>query len=291
MNCAVTSRMKTKHATYTADDQSFSLRSDHSAFRCSALLTAAAVSGAPCRRLASKSTINAASASIVMKKKTSFRTIGPISAISCWLDGSTPASASSWYPESNNCAATKNRITVVTLKNRCRLTRTLPFTNITPNTTDSAIPISVPSRLDNSDVFSDSADRISTVSTPSRSTIKKMNRNIPQLEPAADNSPKRDSMFFFRNRAVFIMKATMLITNAAATNITQPSNRSVLISYFANTTASAILSANADPSAQKTTFFSSSRPVLLRYANTIPTISAASTPSRNMTTNELSMVS
>ena len=43
------------------------------------------------------------------------------------------------------------------------------------------------------------------------------------------------------------------------------------------------------PSAQNTVFFSSFRPILVRYANTIPTISEASTPSRSVMINACSI--
>src|SRR5271166_3168698 len=45
----------------------------------------------------------------------------------------TPLSDSSCSPEISSCAATRNMMAVVTLKNFCRSMRTLPLTNITPN--------------------------------------------------------------------------------------------------------------------------------------------------------------
>ena len=118
---------------------------------------------------------------MVTKKNRSLRTMGPISAISSREEGSTPFSESSCRPEMISCAATKNRIAVVTRKNFCRLIRTLPLTNITPNAMATITPDKVPRKLSSSVEFSETAPRIRTVSTPSRKTIRKTNRNRPNL--------------------------------------------------------------------------------------------------------------
>ena len=168
--------MNTNELAYTETIHNRSRRALHVALRRSA---ADAATTAGSRRFTSNSTISAAKATMVTKKKKSLRTIGPMIAISRLEEGSTPFSESSCSPEMISCAATKNRITVVMRKNFCRLMRTLPFTNITPNTTAAITPSSVPRKLSNSVEFSDTADRISTVSTPSRNTIRNTKTKSP----------------------------------------------------------------------------------------------------------------
>src|SRR5438309_7091997 len=178
-------------------------------------------------------------------------------------------------------------MTVVTRKNRCRLIFTLPRIKSTPNTTATAIPSSVPVKLSSSVEFSVTADKISTVSTPSRSTSRNTKKKSPTFDTPA--GPVYCATFSsidpFMVRAVLCMNQIMLITNTAAASITQPSTMSELYAVCDTATATPMLATTADPSAQKTVRFSSGRPILLRYANTIPTISDASTPSRSVMIN------
>src|SRR5215813_6300102 len=109
--------------------------------------------------------------------------LGPANAISCLLERITPVSESSCNPVMTSCAATKSRMIVVTRKKRRRSMRTLPFTNITPNTTANATPRSVPRKLISSVELSDTPCRITTVSRPSRKTMRKTNKKSPQREP------------------------------------------------------------------------------------------------------------
>src|SRR5271170_7494483 len=159
--------------------------------------------------------------------------------------------------------------------------------NSTPNTTATAIPSSVPVKLSSSVEFSVTADRISTVSTPSRSTSRNTKKNSPAFEtPAAPVYCETfSSIEPFMVRAVLCMNQIMLITKAAAPSITQPSNTSELNWVRASTTAPATLAGIAEPKAQKTVRFNSGLPILDKYANTMPTISDASTPSRSVMIN------
>ena len=84
---------------------------------------------------------------------------------------------------------------VVTRKNFCRLMRTLPLTNITPKAIAASTPSSVPRKLISSVEFSDTAERISTVSAPSRSTIRKMKDE--QAEPGVVARQQPDLAFDF----------------------------------------------------------------------------------------------
>ncbi len=157
-------------------------------------------------------------------------------------------------------------MTVVTRKNRCKLIFTLPRIKSTPNTTATAIPRSVPVKLSSSVEFSVTADRISTVSTPSRRTSRNTKKKSPIFDtPAAPVYCEIfSSMEPFIVRAALCMYQIMLITKAAAPSITQPSTMSELNCVRARTTATATLAATADPSAQKTVRFNSGRPILLR---------------------------
>src|SRR5277367_4096881 len=165
--------------------------------------------------------------------------------------------------------------------------------NSTPNTTATAIPSSVPVKLSNSVEFSVTADKISTVSTPSRSTSRNTKKKSPTLDTPA--APVYCEIFSsidpFIVRAVLCINQIMLITNAAAASITHPSTMSELYAVWATATATPILPTTADPSAQNTVRFSSGRPILLRYAKTIPTISDASTPSRSVMINACNITS
>src|SRR5207302_9447157 len=114
---------------YTDPIHKRSRRAVHATLRRSA---GEADSGTTSRRLASNKTIRAAKANIVTTKNQSLLTIGLMIDIARLDEGSTPLSESSCRPEISNCAATRKRIAVVTLKNFCRLMRTLPLTNITP---------------------------------------------------------------------------------------------------------------------------------------------------------------
>ncbi len=161
-----------------------------------------------------------------MKKKTSLRTIGPMSAISACEEGSTPFSESSCRPVITSWAATKHRMTVVTRKNFCRLMRTLPLTNITPKVTAARTPSRVPMKLISSVEFSVTPARVRTVSTPSRRIIRKTKRNTPirELPLASDSSLPSISPFIFL--PVRIMKMIMVMTKKAAASMTQPSTMS-----------------------------------------------------------------
>src|SRR5208283_5475468 len=181
----------------------------HSALRRSA---AEGESSTGSRRLASNNTISAANAKIVTKKNKSFRTIGPMIAISVFEDGMTPLSESSCNPAITSCAATRRRIAVVTRKNFCRLIRTLPFTNITPKAIAHSTPSSVPRKLISSVEFSVTAERISTVSAPSRSTIRKTKKKRPIHASLPASKPTLPSIWPFSLRPVFIMKITMVMT-------------------------------------------------------------------------------
>ena len=215
--------MKAKVETYSAAIHSRSRRSLQRAFRCSAAEPAAATGA---RRRHSISTMMAASARMVMKKNKSLRTSGPISAISCRLEGSTPFSESSCRPLMTNCAATNSRITVVTRKNFCRLMRTEPLTNITPKTMARATPAKVPIKFMSAVELKETPARISTVSTPSRSTMKNTKANSPSREPWSAKAPTRPSICPLMRRAARAMKMTMVTVKAAASSITQPSKMS-----------------------------------------------------------------
>src|SRR5258707_3593498 len=140
-------------------------------------------------------------------------------------------------------------MTVVTRKNRCRLIFTLPRINSTPNTTATAIPSSVPVKLSNSVEFSVTADRINTVSTPSRTTSRNTKKKSPIYDTPA--GPVYCEIFSsidpFIVRAVLCMNQIMLITNTAAASITHPSTMSELYAVWATTTATPTLATTADP--------------------------------------------
>ena len=82
---------------------------------------------------------------------------------------------------------------VVTRKNFCRLILTLPLTNITPKKMATITPLRVPMKLISSVEFSVTAERMRTVSTPSRSTIRKTKRNSPNYA----SSPGEEADFAF----------------------------------------------------------------------------------------------
>ena len=149
-----------------------------------------------------------------------------------------------------NCAATKNRITVVTRKNFCRLMRTLPFTNITPNMTAAETPSSVPIKLNRALDSSFTADRIRTVSPPSRRTIRKTKRKTPNCDPRPASEPILPSISLFNFFPVFIMKMIMVTTKNAAPSITQPSKMSSLSWSRESRMATPMLATTADASAQ-----------------------------------------
>ena len=199
----------------------------------------------PERRRASNNTINAAIAKIVTKKNQSLLTIGPMIDISRFDEGMKPLSDSSCRPEIRSCAATRNRIAVVTRKNFCRLIRTLPLTNITPKAIAAPTPRSVPRKLISSVEFRDTAERIRTVSAPSRSTIRKMNMNRPNQASLPASRPTFPSISPFSFRPVFIMKTTMVTTKNAATSMTQPSKTSSFRWVREITTATPMLPTNA----------------------------------------------
>src|SRR5436305_1371917 len=161
----------------------------------------------------------------------------------------------------SNCAATKNMIAVVTLKNFCRLMRALPLTNMTPNAIAHNTPSSVPRKLINSVEFSETAERISTVSAPSRNTIKKMKMNSPNQASFPASRPTLPSISPFNLRPVFIMKTTMVTTKKAATSMIQPSKTSSFRWVREMTIATPILPRNAAASAAYTVLRNSARPI------------------------------
>ena len=216
--------MKINELANTAIIHSLSRRALHNALRFSA--PDSANDGCGCRRRASNRTISAARATMVTKKNHSLLIIGPIRDISLFEEGRTPNSESSCNPETNNCAATKNRITVVTRKNFCRLILTVPFTNITPNSTAANTPSNVPRKLCSALDSSETAERISTVSAPSRNTIRNTKRKTPNCDPRPASDPILLSISPLSLRPAFIMKITMVTTKTAAASITQPSNKS-----------------------------------------------------------------
>ena len=112
-------------------------------------------------------------------KKNSFLTSGPIVAMVVWFAGTQPASESSWYPLSRSWTVKMNRAIPVTLKNRPRSILTLPRMNSTPNQTARTMPTIEPTAVITPLVVSDTAARKSAVSTPSRTTIRKVNRKMP----------------------------------------------------------------------------------------------------------------
>ena len=152
------------------------MRVVHSALRRSA---AEAASGTGCAPLGVEQHHQRRQRENRDEKEKSLRTIGPMIAISRLDDGITPLSDNSCSPATTSCAATRTRIAVVTRKNFCRLMRTLPLTNITPNATAAITPASVPRKLISSVEFNDTAERISTVSAPSRSTMRNTKKNSP----------------------------------------------------------------------------------------------------------------
>ena len=183
------------------------------------------------------------------KKKISLRTIGPMMAISRLEEGITPLSDSSCSPATTNCKATRNRMAVVTRKNFCRLIRTLPLTNITPKAMAASTPSSVPRKLINSVEFKETAERISTVSAPSRSTIRNTKKNRPIQASSPASRPTLPSIWPFSLRPVFIMKITMVMTKKAATSMIQPSNTSSFQFSREITTAIPMLPTKAQPRA------------------------------------------
>jgi hypothetical protein len=112
--------------------------------------------------------------------------------------------------------------------------------------------------------FSETADKMSTVSTPSRRTSKKTKKKRPILDVPAAALAILASISPFIERAVLCMNQIMLTTNPAAASITQPSKMSEFQLVCASTTAPSTLAAMAEPSAQKTVFFNSGRPILLK---------------------------
>src|SRR5579871_754508 len=238
MNSAVERKMKTKLVATTAVIHIFSRRWDHSARRLSAAV-ALGPRDTGARRLYSRSIMRPARASMVTKKKRSLRTMGPMRRISVVLEGRTPFSLSSCSPLTNNWKATKYRMTVVTRKKRCMLIFTLPRMKSTPKTTDTATPRRVPVKLRSSVELRVTAERMRTVSTPSRRTSRKTKKKRPNFE-----TPRSPPVYFatFSSmeprmvRAVLCMNQIMLMTNAAAASITQPSNMSGLNCSRASTT-------------------------------------------------------
>ncbi len=107
--------------------------------------------------------------------------------------------------------------------------RTLPLTNITPKTTARATPSRVPRKLISSLELSVTPERITTVSMPSRKTIRKINANRPHWDPVPASDPTLVSICPRSVRAARIMKRIMPTTSTAATSITQPSILSWLI--------------------------------------------------------------
>src|ERR1700722_19453419 len=163
-----------------------------------------------------------------------------------------------------NCDATRKCIAVVTRKNFCKLIRTLPFTNITPKAIATIPPSSVPRKLISSVEFSVTAERIRTVSAPSRSTIKKTKKNSPIHASFPASNPTLPSISPFILRPVFIMKITMVTTKKAATSMTHPSNTSSFRFSRESRIATPMLPANAAPSAAYTAFRRSLRPIFDR---------------------------
>jgi len=101
---------------------------------------------------------------MVTKKNQSLLTIGPMIAISRFEEAITPLSESSCSPEITNCAATRNRMAVVMRKNFCKLMRTLLDEHQRQRQWRPARREVVPRKLISSVEFSDTAERISTVS-------------------------------------------------------------------------------------------------------------------------------
>ena len=112
----------------------------------------------------------------------------------------------------------------------------------------------------------EAAERISTVSTPSRRTRRKTKKKRPALDTPLGPAYCEifSSMEPFMVRAALCMNQIMLITKAAAASMTHPSMMSELNWVRATTMATATLAAMADPSAQKTVRLSSDRPILVR---------------------------
>ncbi len=104
------------------------------------------------------------------------------------------------------------------------------------------MPSSVPVKLSSSVELRVTAERIRTVSTPSRRTSRKTKKNRPIFE-----TPCSPPVYFatfssiepFIVRAVLCMNQIMLMTKAAAASITQPSKTSGLNCSRASTTATA----------------------------------------------------
>ncbi len=131
------------------------------------------------------SSIRSGSASTAAMKKNSFWTSGPTVAIVVGVAGSQPASESSWYPLIRSWRTKIPSAMPVILKNRPRSTRRLPRTKSTPKTTASESPMSTPRMASRPFVVNDSAERKKTVSTPSRKTIRNVNRNRPRATERA----------------------------------------------------------------------------------------------------------
>ena len=85
----------------------------------------------------------------------------------------------------------------VILKNRPRSMRRLPRTKSTPKITAAARPMSTPRIAARPLVVSERAERKSTVSTPSRNTIRKVKAKRPAAtEPVRSRSRMRESELF-----------------------------------------------------------------------------------------------
>ena len=109
---------------------------------------------------------------MVMKKKVSFFTTGPMSAISVGLAGRTLLSESSCSPVIASCNTTTIRIAVVIWKNWPRLTRMVPRTKLTPNKTASPIPNNAPIPSSIPDVSSRTAMLPQPMSNPTPEMLK-----------------------------------------------------------------------------------------------------------------------
>ena len=111
--------------------------------RCSASVAAAAIF--ECEAVSHSRKINRTAApKINTKKKISKFTIGPISAISCLLEGSHWASLSSCNPVRASCAATSHKIIVVAAKKRCSGILSVPLKKNRPTATAASNPTIVP---------------------------------------------------------------------------------------------------------------------------------------------------
>src|SRR5258708_39485662 len=143
--CGVGTNITARHAEAAAIIQFLCRRCCAASKRFSASLAAISAAVFACDAVShSRKISKIAAPKIKTKKKISLLTIGPMTAISCLLEGTQRDSLSSCIPVIASCAVTSHKITVVAAKNRCNGIFSVPLKKNSPTAIAAAKPTIVP---------------------------------------------------------------------------------------------------------------------------------------------------